>query len=286
MGRILEYRLIWPWTSSSQRARRMSKDQNVDDLTWLFVATQPSSGSTLLGNLLVTLPGAARIEPRAEGQWLIPDLVEGRNRWNPDAPHSFAELRAVWLREARSNSRDARVIIEKSPPNLCRMRRLMAAFADMPQVLVLLTRDPFAICASWTRRYPPRVVVDAWCPAPPKPINDARDYFRLLGCICGERFAMLHGLRDICDHWNACEDLVGDAVAVVQGIAKRCAGLGLPDAAHPAFREVHDRNPALRAGLAPEAGRWIAEGLAPFRVSVQAFGYSADQPDAPVGGSR
>ncbi|WP_305984359.1 sulfotransferase [Roseibium sp. MMSF_3544] len=241
--------------------------------SWIFVGAQPSSGSTLLARLLTSVPGFTGIEDRCEGQWLTPQLYNGETRWNPPVPENFDEIRPIWLEACRTRARNARVVVEKSPPNLCRMHRLMEAFSEFPQSLVLLTRHPLAICASWSQRYPPEVVQCNWCPYGRVDLPDAAAYFRFLGKICGERFAMQADLHEVSDIWISYEDLTSDPETVLGSVLdaskvrERREPIGAP------IGDFADRNRGLIETLSTSARASIVEGLAPYAGALERFGY-------------
>ncbi len=245
---------------------------------WLFIGTQPSSGSTLLADLLTSVPGFGRIETRAEGQWLTPELFDGQHRWNPDAPANLEQVKTIWLEAAEARAKDASVIVEKSPPNLCRMRRLMEAFSDTPHSLVQLTRHPLALCASWARRYSPEVVQANWLPEGEDEFPDAAAYFRRLGTICGERYEMLEVLRGASDLRITYEDLVRDPVSAVRAVTGLFGEAGLDADVQLETADITDKNRALINALSQETKAWITEGLAPFAAPIEGFGYSIEKP--------
>ena len=149
----------------------------------------------------------------------------------------------------------------------------MGAFSDFPQSLVLLTRHPLALCASWAQRYSPEVVRCNWCPFGDVDIPDAAAYFRLLGQICGERFKMqqdLHERSDICVSY---EDLPRDPETVIGMILNACPLSGTKQAVRLPDAEIDDRNRRLFDTLSITSRKWIMDGMAPFAASVEHFGY-------------
>ena len=243
---------------------------------WLFIATQPSSGSTLLADLLFSIPGVGCLEPRAEGQWLIPDLIANTQRWDPSFPADFSEVRRLWTKAAFDKARGSRVIVEKSPPNLCRMSRLLDAFSDRPTHLLLLTRDPFAMVQSWMSRYPRGHLLKVWFPETHNKNGDMLDFYRLLGRLCGERFAMLESLRSRSDGWISYEAMVRNPIASVRSITRDLEGFEDFEADSSALSVLGNRNALMRAELTAESEDAIRQGLAPFAASVEVFGYSLD----------
>lgn len=115
---------------------------------FLFIITLPYSGSTALAQVLNSCHGASFLQPRAEGQWLVPGMCDV-DRWNPDKVMNWDSIRAVWLQRVQLIAelvQDVDFIIEKSPPNLVRMDQLLKVFPK--HVLMAFNRNPFANCAS------------------------------------------------------------------------------------------------------------------------------------------
>ena len=253
------------------------------DLRWLFVATLPNSGSTAFARLLETAPDAISIGPRAEGQWLSPALSAPHLRWDPDAPIDLYEARDLWQAAAvaAAGDRATALVVEKSPPNLCRMRPLLAAFTPAPHRLVRFTRDPVAVCASWARRYPPEVIADVFEPTAGRPIETEAAYFRSLGENCGRRFAMLDDLADMADLTIRYEDLAADPGPLLARLAALEPVLLDVDldadleVKHYPRQSFRDFNAEQADGLNAQQVAWVGEGLAPYAASVRAFGYAA-----------
>ena len=164
-------------------------------LSWLFVATLPNSGSTALAGFLDSAPRAVKLAPDGEGQGLVPEMSAPARRWDPATPLDFGLVRAVWIDRALRAGPGPRLVIEKSPPNLCRFRALLAAFADMPSTVIRFTRDPYAVCASWARRYPPGMLARDWHPELAGRMTGEAAYFRTLGGHCGKQIALLAAPR-------------------------------------------------------------------------------------------
>ena len=140
--------------------RRLSNRQ---DLEWMFVLTLPNGGSTALAKLLLTAPKAIGLTDNAEGQWLVPEMSESSARWDPTSKISYGTVRTVWLdRIGQLRPSGETLVIEKSPPNLCRHRRLLGAFVGMKTYLVTFARDPYATISSWHTRYGIEVISREW----------------------------------------------------------------------------------------------------------------------------
>lgn len=166
------------------------------DVHWLFILTLPNGGSTALAKLLLSSPSTTALNGNAEGQWLIPSLRKPGARWDPDNRIPKRRIRAVWLNCVKNRGRYPILVIEKSPPNLCRYRDIVDAFKTMKTYVITLTRDPYATCASWHKRYGFRKIVEQWSPPGAACVKNESDYFRFLGKIWLQRATMLLDARE------------------------------------------------------------------------------------------
>lgn len=257
-------------------------------LEWLFVATLNNSGSTALAGLVESAPGCVTLAPNAEGQWLVPELVVP-DRWNPDLPVDWDLVRAVWRRAALRRGGPGRVVFEKSPQNLARMRPLMDAFAAEPVRLMALTRDPYAVCASWARRYPTMTASRRKLPqgAPPMPeMPAALRRFWGLGTVCGARMEMLRALEDRTALRLSYEALVADPAAAAARIEAVAPALGPIDPGVAVrvkdygAQPLRDMNAEQVATLSADEARAVTAGLAPFEGAVAWAGYALRPPAA------
>lgn len=258
--------------------RRLGLDRrDARSLSWLFVATLPNSGSTALANILDSAPRAIKLTRTAEGQWLVPQM-RGTRRWDPRHRLDLDLVRAVWLDRALKVSGAApRLVIEKSPPNLSRFRNLVAAFRGMPTHVVRFSRDPYAVCASWSKRYGPRALSQDWGHS--GALDGEEGFYRALGGLCGQRMALLADLGDISDVDIAYEALTDDprgsldrlvaAVPMLEG-ADPAATVEVKDYAPQALRNMNEAQIAKLTAAQIDA---ITEGLAPNAAAVEALGY-------------
>lgn len=166
-----------------------------DGVHWLFVLTFPNGGSTALAKLLMSASASRELTPNAEGQWLIPSLSAKGRRWDSSHEVWQRKLRACWLNELDLMESEPIVVIEKSPPNLCRYNYLLSAFSEMKHSLITFTRDPYAVCASWHKRYGAEGIIRDWYPGSGLKINSEGDYVRFLGEIWLERARMILAAR-------------------------------------------------------------------------------------------
>lgn len=122
-----------------------------DEPEFVFHLTFRNSGSTAISRLLTSSPAALAINPRGEGQWLVPGLCED-DRWDPAKPVNYASVRATWISEyQRLKTPQSRYVVEKSPPNLMRIAQLSAVFRVASIFAVI--RNPYANIASSGYRY-------------------------------------------------------------------------------------------------------------------------------------
>jgi hypothetical protein len=123
-----------------------------DEPHFLFILTPPYSGSTALAQFLNQSPRAMLLDPRGEGQWLVPGLHRS-DRWHADKPVDYRSVRSVWLRayqDRKAGDSQIALVIEKSPPNMVRIDRLLDTFRD--HSLLANNRDPYANCSSILHR--------------------------------------------------------------------------------------------------------------------------------------
>ncbi|MFK7831541.1 MAG: sulfotransferase [Congregibacter sp.] len=113
---------------------------------YLFILSPPYSGSTVLWQVLQTSSSVSALPD--EGQKL-PELAQMMRRepWNPATPFDWPLIYQTW-RRYWDLSRP--ILLEKSPPHLCRYAALDACFK--PANYLLLLRDPIATCEALHRR--------------------------------------------------------------------------------------------------------------------------------------
>jgi len=115
----------------------------------IFLLNPPNSGSTAMAILLLTAPRAWSATPNAEGQF-VPDVKEEmRHRpWDPAIDFDWKRIKQCWLNLQPPHKT---LMIEKSPPNLLRVRSIMRVFEN--SVFVISNRDPYASISSIVHRY-------------------------------------------------------------------------------------------------------------------------------------
>lgn len=255
---------------------RLRADQNVE---WLFILTLSNAGSAALANLLETSKHVVKLESRGEGQWLVPSMSAPAKRWDPDYHPNYAVVRAIWLdRVARMRGGEPVVVVEKSPPNLCRYEALTDAFAAMKTSVFTLSRDPYAVCASWRARYGPESVARDWGykTAGKRPL----DFLELLGRIWIERARLLDAARRKYDAHIRYEDLCANPAATLARIARKIPAVADADPAAAVAVKDHARQPLRNmndqqiATLAPAEIEAVSAGLRHAPEIVEAFGYA------------
>jgi sulfotransferase family protein len=115
---------------------------------FLFIITLPYSGSTALAAVLNSSHRTTLLHERGEGQWLIPGLCT-HDRWNPHKEVDYQSVKAVWLNKFQHIQQLVQtvdVVIEKSPPNMVRIEKLIGLFER--STLLANNRDPYASCVS------------------------------------------------------------------------------------------------------------------------------------------
>ncbi len=248
-------------------------------ISWLFIATLPNAGSTALARLLLTGSSVTTLGQNGEGQWLTFDARQPSKRWDPAAKIDYAAMRTLWLEHISSRSSGKSLVIEKSPPNLVRMQQVLEAFGDMPLRLMRLTRDPYAVCASWAKRYGPARVASDWAEATGSMAQGSAEFFTALGRIYGERLQRLTALKDRSSFDLRYEDLTQDPVSALAPLKQAEPLLGDIDAgAKLAVKDYEPRplenmNNRQISKLTAEQIDGISAGLRPFADQLPAFGY-------------
>lgn len=249
-------------------------------LHWLFIATLPNSGSTAFAKMVSSSPVSVSLNDRAEGQWLLPGLCEDGKRWDPDLPVDWKRVRRVWMGKIRGKRQGPAVVLEKSPANLCRFRNLLAAFSDMETTPIRLTRDPYAVCASWDKRYGAERIKQGWHPELGDSLRTVDGYFRALGALCGERMAMLAGLEGIVAATFSYEEVTMQPETAAARLLAICPALrrvdgrvevAVKDYAKAGLRNMNEEQIAL---LDAQQIAWITEGLVPHAAALEKLGYT------------
>ena len=170
-------------------------------------------------------------------------------------------------------------MIEKSPPNMCRYRALVAMLDGMRTYVAVMTRDPFATCASWYRRYPRTKIERDWGWPDGRPPDDEDAYFRALAQIWIGRAKYLRGASNEAICRLRYEDFADDPATTIQLLAKAIPRLGNADATATVRVKdyppapIHNTNEATLKILTDRQRQQIASVLVQHSELVTEFGY-------------
>jgi hypothetical protein len=260
--------------------------ENVD---WLIILAFPNGGSTAIAKLLMTAEGTVALNSRIEGQWLVPEMSSPRNRWNPRHSLDYEDIRTRWIDAIRRNLRASnaggsrRVVIEKSPPNMCRYRAIISMLSSMKTDIIVMTRDPYATCAGWHNRYGPEGIDRDWG-WPGQPPTDEDSYFHALGKIWIERARYLHSARSDATCWIRYEDFVDHPSVTVGQLAEKIpclrsvnadANIQVKD--YPS-QKIRNMNKEQIASLTTNQMAAISSALTEASELVAGFGYDVTPP--------
>jgi hypothetical protein len=149
--------------------------------TYLFILSAPYSGSTVLWRLLQTSSQVSALPD--EGQKLPELRTMMRDKpWDPKTCFDWDLIYHTWHSYWDSSKA---VLLEKSPPHLCRVATLQAHF--QPARYILLLRDPLAICEALNRRNG----MD-WTQAAERWIHWLRLHLDCRQALAGEAFRVLY----------------------------------------------------------------------------------------------
>lgn len=260
----------------------MTRDLSVHyrDYTILFVGGLHGSGTSALAKSLGTHPHVSQLTntfvPEDEGQHLqslFPpaSALGGRGRWafNPAAhmtqgPAVPAKDAAEQLFEAWRPywDLDASVLIEKSPPNMLRMRFLESIFPEAK--FLIIVRHPIAVSLATLQRRRSLCVVggvsgllDHWLAA----------YGRMAEDLRYLKWAKVLRYEDLVDQPGRMLGDVADAIGVS------------PDEFTPSFRrDINDRYFRQWNRLARLAPRRYRRILDRYEDAVNGYGYSLRRP--------
>lgn len=261
----------------SQYDQRLVHDGS---LKWLFVLTFPNGGSTAFAMLLNTSKSCIAVNRNAEGQGLVPEWHHPSRKWDKNYHPDYRAVRALWIHEARRRKTGPCVVVEKSPPNMCRFRHIRAAFSSMPTRVIRLTRDPYATCASMHKRRGRRALFGSTPPHHPASTTSSREsYFERLGVQWGERAQMLVELEAECDLTFSYEEFADAPTRTLARVGALLpefkdidpiAGVKVKDYPKQGIRNM---NQEQIASLTSAEIALITRGLAPYEDAVHALGY-------------
>lgn len=246
---------------------------------WLIVATLPNAGSTALSQLLLTGASTEKLAANGEGQWRTFDMFRSSKRWDPHAKIDYDAMRLLWLERVKNHPARPLLVVEKSPPNLVRMDSIMAALDEMPVRLVRLTRDPYAVCASWAKRYGPARIASDWGGRTSGMEPGSAEFFTALGALYGERLGRLAALASRSQFDVRYEDLTADPVSALAPLKAIEPLLSDINAGAPLRvkdyepRPLENMNERQISKLTATQIAGISAGLQPFADELSAFGY-------------
>ena len=144
--------------------------------------------------------------------------------------------------------------------------------------VITYTRDPYATCASWHRRYGRSGVAWEWG-FDKQPESEA-EYFEALGRLWVERMRMLDNALQIYELNIRYEDLCAAPAATIAKIAARVPGLA--DANPDILLEVKDyhaqrltnMNEAQIGALSASQRAFLSAGLRDGASIIEKFGYN------------
>ena len=116
------------------------------DRNYIFILCPPFQGSTAIYRLLETSPETStflnKVEWMGEGQNLLAQSFRGyqRNKWDPDFSLQMAEVSRNYHKNWDLNKR---VLIDKSPPTICRAQMFEEEFSKYGNVhFIVQIRNP------------------------------------------------------------------------------------------------------------------------------------------------
>ena len=119
---------------------------------YLFILSPPFCGSTLLTEILSTSKNVSCNNNIGlkEGQHLpeTHKLLFTDNRWDINKEIDWFKVKHIWHKYW---DRSKEILVEKSPPNICRAEKIDKVFEN--SVYICLTRNPYAQIQSNIRRY-------------------------------------------------------------------------------------------------------------------------------------
>ena len=276
-----------PYTRTQVRylfSRLVGLPHRVQKLHWIFLATLPNSGSTAFARVIESSPSVALIENRGEGQWLLPDLCANGHRWDPEHKINYTRVRHIWSLSALNRNPSATLVFDKSPPSLVRLDQLRATFGGTAATSVIsFSRDPLAICASWVKRYTPEATAKNWIGSASPDMPRGRDYYRLLGSLCGKRMQLLAHAREMATLHVSYEEFCVDPEGFSSRLLQEFPTLSHVNTSRPISvkdyspQTLVNMNEQQRRSLSSAQSQAILEGLAPYKDAIARLGYTAYQ---------
>lgn len=248
--------------------------------TWIFIACLPNGGSTAIAKMLASGTKSTTLTPSGEGHWLVPHMCANGRRWDPNLAINWSLVRKVWL-SCLIKFKAPFIVVEKSPPNLCRFDSLISTFEDMPHVSIVMARHPLAVCASWARRYRPETIIRSWHPELQGCGIETNDllFHETLGQICGKRLEMLQEISKTATLCTTYEEVAVDPKAFLAQLCTQVplladvdpnTALKVKDYPDQKFLNLNDQDIAR---LTPNQRDAVVKGLASYGSAVAHFSY-------------
>lgn len=115
---------------------------------YIFVLCPPYQGSTIIVNLLDSSKQVSTMlshDTVGESQWLIKnygDEMYEPNRWDPEYNTSISIIKNILDTHLDNNKS---VFVEKSPPNICRAKKIQEYFSEFGEVYFIISiRCPYS----------------------------------------------------------------------------------------------------------------------------------------------
>jgi hypothetical protein len=260
--------------------RLQNRTVETGKLHWILMATLPNSGSTAFAKLLDSSPSVTLVTDRGEGQWLLPDLCADRLRWDPNHRINYERVHYVWKASVMARNPKATFIFDKSPPTLVRYEHLSEALSSSGKSsLISFSRNPLAICASWTKRYPPTQIAAEWEHLEKREMEGDRFYYKI-GQICGKRMEMLVKAREISRLHVSYEEICEDPTSVTHRLSEAFPGLQVEDPEATILVKDYARQPLRNMNeeqlkiFSEQQRSAVLDGLSLYEDSIKSLGYS------------
>jgi hypothetical protein len=116
---------------------------------YIFVLCPPFQGSTIIVNLLDSSEKVSTLLSQnvwaGESQWLIQkhgDPIYKSKRWDPEYNMNMDILKNIL---DIYSDKDASIFVEKSPPNICRAKKIQDYFSNFGEVYFIISiRNPYS----------------------------------------------------------------------------------------------------------------------------------------------
>lgn len=125
---------------------------------YLFILSPPFCGSTLLTEIISTSKNVSCNNNIGlkEGQHLpfVNNILFTDDRWDPNKKINWIKVKNLWNKYW---DRSKHILLEKSPPNICRAKNINEVFNNAKYICLI--RNPYAQIQSNIRRYNSNIIV-------------------------------------------------------------------------------------------------------------------------------